>query len=170
MSFFSQNIKLLRISKGLKQLELCTSLNYKTSTWNNYERGVSEPSLDEVIRISHFFGIHSGVLIETNLTDAPLNKNGTFKNIGINAHLNPHPNAHLSGLNMANEPDEGIKKTPEIADLLAAKDVTINIQSQTIEQQKVIISLLQNQMEQTKYDTKESVETHVTHRDKRKSA
>jgi transcriptional regulator with XRE-family HTH domain len=63
----SKNLKYLRKKKGLTQLELRTILGYTRSTWSNYENGITNPSIDDLITISHFLGVTLDDLIMNDL-------------------------------------------------------------------------------------------------------
>ena len=63
----STNLKYLRKKKGLTQLELRTILGYTRSTWSNYENGITNPSIEDIITISNFFGITLDDLIMNDL-------------------------------------------------------------------------------------------------------
>ena len=63
----SKNLKYLRQKKGLTQLELRTILGYTRSTWSNYENGITNPSIDDLITISNFLGVTLDDLIMNDL-------------------------------------------------------------------------------------------------------
>jgi transcriptional regulator with XRE-family HTH domain len=95
LSFFSQNVQLLRKAKGLKQSDIP---GFKASTWSNYETGVSQPVFDDLIKISNFFGIDLSTLIEKDLsTDVQLmEKAGGIKKI-INSPAKSPANSPSKG-------------------------------------------------------------------------
>jgi transcriptional regulator with XRE-family HTH domain len=64
----STNLKYLRKKKGLTQLELRTILGYTRSTWSNYENGLTNPSIEDLITISNFFGVTLDDLIMNDLS------------------------------------------------------------------------------------------------------
>ncbi len=57
MSKFSENINYLRKAKGLNQSDMPDILDIQRSTWSNYENGATEPPIETIIKIAHFFGI-----------------------------------------------------------------------------------------------------------------
>ena len=63
----STNLKYLRKKKGLTQLELRTILGYTRSTWSNYENGLTNPSIEDLITISNFFGVTLDDMIMNDL-------------------------------------------------------------------------------------------------------
>jgi transcriptional regulator with XRE-family HTH domain len=96
MLMFASNVKYLRESKGLKQADMLGTLGIKQSTWNGYEKGISTPTLNQLIAISDFFGISEGDILHQDLTNTHLiDKNEGGKN-KVNAHLNTPGNAHLN--------------------------------------------------------------------------
>ncbi len=54
---FQDNLKNLRISKKVNQKELATILNTSVKTISHWETGYSEPSISQLIQLSHFFDI-----------------------------------------------------------------------------------------------------------------
>jgi transcriptional regulator with XRE-family HTH domain len=65
--FFAENVKYLREKEKLKQAEMLGAIGYKQSTWNGYERGVSTPNIDDLIKISDFFGVLESDLLRSEL-------------------------------------------------------------------------------------------------------
>jgi transcriptional regulator with XRE-family HTH domain len=64
---FAENMRCLRERNGLKQAEMLDAIGYKQSTWNGYERGVSSPNLDDLIKISDYFGILESDLLRVQV-------------------------------------------------------------------------------------------------------
>ena len=69
MNNFPSNLKYLRKKKGLLQDEMQLKLGISRTTWSNYENGITNPSVDDLIRFSKFFGVTLDELIIENLTD-----------------------------------------------------------------------------------------------------
>ncbi|BAV09465.1 Peptidase S24-like [Filimonas lacunae] len=69
MNHFASNIQFLRKFKGLKQAEMLDALGIKRTTWNNYEMGVSQPNIDQIVSIASFFGVSLNMLLVHNLAD-----------------------------------------------------------------------------------------------------
>lgn len=65
--FFGQNLKTIRIERKLSQAELGAQLNKGQKTIGNWETGYSEPCIEDLLRISHFFGIAIDTLIRTEI-------------------------------------------------------------------------------------------------------
>ena len=72
MLFFAKNLKFLRELKGIKQADMLDLCGFKQSTWNGYERGVSTPNIDDLIRISDFFKVPESDLLHTELNEKNL--------------------------------------------------------------------------------------------------
>jgi transcriptional regulator with XRE-family HTH domain len=66
----SKNLYFLRRKNGLTQESITSSLGLSSSTWSNYENEVSVPSLRDLERIAHYFGVTSGILLEEDLAAA----------------------------------------------------------------------------------------------------
>lgn len=60
---FYNNLKELRIEKGLLQRELAEKLNTSNSTICDWERGRSEPSINDLITLSQIFDCTTDFLI-----------------------------------------------------------------------------------------------------------
>jgi transcriptional regulator with XRE-family HTH domain len=94
-NFFSQNIRLLREQKGLKQHEMQDRLGFARTTWSAYEQGRSQPDIDGILRIANFFGVAVVDLLDKNMGDVNLNVagddggEGYFVNRKVNRSVNP---------------------------------------------------------------------------------
>jgi transcriptional regulator with XRE-family HTH domain len=44
-------LKLTRLALGYSQALICKIVNIATTTWNNYEKGIRRPSVDEVLKM-----------------------------------------------------------------------------------------------------------------------
>lgn len=91
MSIFSNNLRFLRIQKGLN-LDEFEFLGIKKGTMSNYELGKTEPKFDVLLELSKFFGISVDSFLTT-----PLEGNNTKTNsINLNGNLNGNPNGNLN--------------------------------------------------------------------------
>lgn len=54
---FSENLRLLRKARGLKQQELADQLGISLRAYQYYERNEREPQLSVLVRIADYFGI-----------------------------------------------------------------------------------------------------------------
>lgn len=57
MTIFSERLKRLRKSKGLKQQELAEILGIKRNTYSDWENGKTEPSFDNLVKLADFFEV-----------------------------------------------------------------------------------------------------------------
>ncbi|MFL9485641.1 helix-turn-helix transcriptional regulator [Chitinophagaceae bacterium LWZ2-11] len=69
MTFFSANVKYLRLLKGLKQSQMLEEVEVNRTTWNNYEKGVSTPNVEGLIKIAKYFGVGESAILHINLPD-----------------------------------------------------------------------------------------------------
>lgn len=57
------NTKFFRKSKKVSQKELAQHLNVSRATYQSYENGRNEPSIDTLIKMADFFGVSVDTLI-----------------------------------------------------------------------------------------------------------
>lgn len=57
MNFLKTNIKNLRNKSSLTQAQLASHINKGQTTIGNWENGISEPSLSELLVLSNIFGV-----------------------------------------------------------------------------------------------------------------
>jgi len=94
--FFGKNLKYLRKKLNLNQAEIYDRIGFKRATWSGYETESSFPNFKDLLKISDFFGINEGDLINIDLENVHLiKKEGEEKKIE-NVHLNVHPSVHLT--------------------------------------------------------------------------
>ncbi len=67
MSVFSVNLRYLRVSLGLSQIQSAFNLSSTQRTISNWELGISEPSIDMILSLCRFFGVSADYLL--GLTD-----------------------------------------------------------------------------------------------------
>ena len=65
--YFGSNIKFLRNRKRLTQDQLSIALEIKRSTLNNYENGISGPSIQSLILLSDYFHVAIDTLLRVDL-------------------------------------------------------------------------------------------------------
>lgn len=63
----AKNISFLRKKNNLKQSEMLTLFGVKPTTWSDYERGKTTPSIDLLFSISEYFGVEIRELVKTDL-------------------------------------------------------------------------------------------------------
>jgi|SRR6516162_3290913 putative transcriptional regulator len=67
MNYLSANIRHLRRSKGISQAELAKNFGKKQNTVGNWENGISEPSIKELVVLSQIFMVDMSDLVNRNL-------------------------------------------------------------------------------------------------------
>lgn len=68
MSYFSQNIKLLRKRRNRTQDEVAIALDMKRSTLSGYENEVAQPTVKALLAFSQYFGVAIDTLIKVELS------------------------------------------------------------------------------------------------------
>jgi transcriptional regulator with XRE-family HTH domain len=66
--YFDSNIKFLRNRKKLTQDQLAVALEIKRSTLNNYENGISGPSIQSLVLLSDYFHIAIDTLLRVDMS------------------------------------------------------------------------------------------------------
>jgi transcriptional regulator with XRE-family HTH domain len=66
--YFTSNLKFLRKRKRRTQEDVSAALGIKRPTYNGYENGVAEPSIDTLIACSKYFNISIDSLVRVDLT------------------------------------------------------------------------------------------------------
>ncbi len=61
---FGKRLKELRVNKGISQQKLGEDLGFCNQTISFWENGSREPDLDTLVKISHYFEISIGDLLE----------------------------------------------------------------------------------------------------------
>lgn len=140
MDSFKKNIRALREYLGLNYEQILENLNIKRTTWSNYENGVSNPNLEDFVKIAKFFGVtetdflHNESLIEVYI---PPEKLGKSKPKG-------EPKRKPNGQNVA------IFEEPEakygVSEVAKNKDETIAALQEVIITQKALIQALTTQL------------------------
>ncbi|NLA23744.1 MAG: helix-turn-helix transcriptional regulator [Bacteroidales bacterium] len=65
--YFCSNLKLLRKRRKRTQDDVAFSLNMKRSTYSGYENNVAQPGIDNLIKLSEYFGVSIDTLLRVNL-------------------------------------------------------------------------------------------------------
>lgn len=63
MSYLGDNIKTLRLAKGLTQLELAEILGTSRSSISLYETGKRKPTVEGLSQLSSFFNVSMDILV-----------------------------------------------------------------------------------------------------------
>lgn len=145
-TFFGENLKYLRTQKGWKQKEIPDNTGFSSSTWGNYEAGLSTPNFKDLIKIAQIFGVSETDLIHKNFAEG----NVLLKDVQVikgekgNVNSNPSrsPNQQKTGT--------GTDVNQSITSLTSEEAVTEieKIFNQQLEQQKTannaILALLRH--------------------------
>jgi len=133
MSFFSDNIKNLRISTKCKQSDLATTFDVTRTTMSDYERGKSEPSLDRLIKIADFFGIsvdeliRSPIIIDSGSDISSANNSGRIGNIVANGyHVQQQVNTNTTEKDLSHKVALLEQEIQALKDKVADKDAHIS--------------------------------------------
>jgi transcriptional regulator with XRE-family HTH domain len=70
MHYLGRNIRHLRKKLSKNQGEIAELVNKGQTTIGNWEKGVSEPSLGDLLILSNYFGVSLDALLRTDLADA----------------------------------------------------------------------------------------------------
>jgi len=68
MHFLGKNIRHLRKQFGQTQSELAEMMGKGQTTVGNWENGVSEPSLEELLLLSNYFGTPLDIMLKVDLS------------------------------------------------------------------------------------------------------
>jgi transcriptional regulator with XRE-family HTH domain len=97
-----RNLKYLRKQRKLRQEEMQDQVGFSRSTWSNYENGNTDPSIDNLIKISIFFGISLDELVTKDLAAGEISGEGVVENAVV---YRPSPYGLNETVSLAN--DEG---------------------------------------------------------------
>lgn len=78
----------------MNQAQMAAAIGFNKTTWNNYETGKSKPTIDDLLKISQYFG-----QTLTQLIEKPLVAGGNLKSEGENGKIEGNGNlkGNLSG-------------------------------------------------------------------------
>lgn len=93
----ANNLKYLRKKKKLSQQEMSDAMSIPRTTLGDYERGKTEPNIDNLIRFSNFFEVNLDRLLTTDLSlqDFEIIKNNNFRVLAISVDQNNDGNIEL---------------------------------------------------------------------------
>lgn len=74
MSYFGNNIKLLRKRKKRSQEEMADALEIKRSSLSGYENGVAEPNYTTLIKLSQYFNLSIDKLLTVDLSSISISQ------------------------------------------------------------------------------------------------
>lgn len=69
MHYLGKNMRYLRKQMSKTQSEIASLIKKGQTTIGNWENGISEPNLDELLIISNFFDTPLDILVKTDLTE-----------------------------------------------------------------------------------------------------
>ena len=69
MHYLGKNLRYLRKQMSKTQSEIASLIKKGQTTIGNWENGISEPNLDELLVISNFFAIPLDTLVKVDLAD-----------------------------------------------------------------------------------------------------
>lgn len=69
-----ENLRMLRIEKGLTIMELALEMDVVPSTIQQYETGVNEPKIEMLIRLSDYFHVTIDFLVGRSPVREPINE------------------------------------------------------------------------------------------------
>lgn len=167
MSYLATNLKYLRKSNSVTQSDIALHLNKGQSTIGNWENELSEPNITELKFLAHFFGITISDLLEVDLSNVHLNQKEDISVNKENVHLNVRPNVHL---NTKKAPKGAGFKPALNEDNTPFKDQLLQSKTELIDSLQAQIKLLQNQIDQMKYDTTEREQKQHAQRKEARSA
>ena len=67
MNFFGKNLRHIRKQLSKTQSEIASLLNKGQTTIGNWENGISEPNLEELVILSNYFDIPLDILVKVDL-------------------------------------------------------------------------------------------------------
>jgi transcriptional regulator with XRE-family HTH domain len=81
MHFLGKNLRHLRKQSSRTQSEIASLIQKGQTTIGNWENGISEPSLNELLIISNYFDIPIDTLLKTDLaeTQIPVSRPGSSR-------------------------------------------------------------------------------------------
>jgi transcriptional regulator with XRE-family HTH domain len=101
-----RNLKFLRKHRKLRQEEMQEQVGFSRSTWSNYENGNTDPSIDNLIKISNFFGISLDDLVTKDLAAGDIFSEGMVENAGISK---PSSYALNETVSLANDDGDDVR-------------------------------------------------------------
>jgi transcriptional regulator with XRE-family HTH domain len=87
MHFLGKNLRHLRKQSARTQSEIASLIQKGQTTIGNWENGISEPSLNELLIISNYFDISVDTLLKTDLAEAQIS---LPRSTGLNRGYSPN--------------------------------------------------------------------------------
>ena len=60
----------LRTEKGLSQRGMAANFNVSQGTYNNWENGRTQPSVEQLVALANFFGVSVDYLVRNDIKDS----------------------------------------------------------------------------------------------------
>jgi transcriptional regulator with XRE-family HTH domain len=86
MHYLGKNLRYLRKQLSKTQSEIAALIKKGQTTIGNWENGISEPNLDELLVISNFFDIPLDVLVKVDLAETNIAHRPTLGGAGVYDH------------------------------------------------------------------------------------
>jgi transcriptional regulator with XRE-family HTH domain len=107
--FLAENIKRLRLRKGVSQAAMAASVGFPRTTLSSYEQNAAQPDIDGLLVIAAYFGVDLNDLLTQQLaTDVPVNEKGrinkTDKRVKEHVVAKPKDYGSEPPLTVASEP------------------------------------------------------------------
>ncbi|HEY4107853.1 helix-turn-helix transcriptional regulator [Puia sp.] len=77
MHYLGKNLRYLRKQMSKTQSEIASLIKKGQTTIGNWENGISEPNLDELLVISNFFDIPLDVLVKVDIAESTMSHRPT---------------------------------------------------------------------------------------------
>jgi transcriptional regulator with XRE-family HTH domain len=95
MHYLGKNLRYLRKQMSKTQSEIASLIKKGQTTIGNWENGISEPNLDELLVISSFFDIPLDILIKVDLAESNMAHRPTLAGVSSYDHTpEPSPLVH----------------------------------------------------------------------------
>jgi transcriptional regulator with XRE-family HTH domain len=92
MHFLGKNLRYLRKQLSKTQSEIASLIKKGQTTIGNWENGISEPSIEELLIISNFFDIPLDVLIKIDLSETGVgHRQGAHQPMPYDHSADPSP-------------------------------------------------------------------------------
>jgi transcriptional regulator with XRE-family HTH domain len=138
VKYLAKNLKWLREQRHLKQSDIEGVIGFKSTTWNNYEKGVSKPGLDDMIKISKYFGYSETEILHKDLSVKKVTT--TSRKTGKD----------IEGESMVSEGEVEYKKMCEIKDkIIEDKERIITAQQGQIDVLKLMAKQFEGKVQKT---------------------
>jgi len=91
MHYLGKNLRYLRKQMSKTQSEIASLIKKGQTTIGNWENGISEPNLDELLVISNFFDIPLDTLVKVDLAESNMSHRGAATIAAYEHNQEPSP-------------------------------------------------------------------------------